>query len=377
MEKIEPISVTDDGGSGPGPVPDERRDKEATVRLFDEANGRVSSTAARRQLDRIAGNFEELADSAGVSSWTLVGSAIEEAVSSGSAFVAPKRIREILTRWNRDGVPGMYAGNAQGGDDASRPVTSHVTEAVTSGEGASHRFVRTPGGSAAGSVMLPVDRDPADIWDSTCGLLQGSLTAAAIDRLRNGVLISGYDAGVVYLTTSTSDLADEIAGGWQDTIQRKLAVVLRRPVRVKVSGPTPVPPNTRPGDKEVGSAGKRRTTSIRPPAPVRIPVFSLPECGMTSTQVWMSVLDDLQGSGAIPKPEIVSWLRDSVLLGRDEHDDALIVGVPHALAERRAARFLSAIETAAMHIVGFDCAIRIVRTQAWLSAREEGTGTEG
>jgi hypothetical protein len=188
-KKIEPIKVTVDGGSGPGPVPDERRDKEATVRLFDEANGRVSSTAARRQLDRIAGNFEELADSAGVSSWTLVGSAIDEAVSSGSAFVAPKRIREILTRWNRDGVPGMYAGNAQSGDDTSRPVTSHVTEAVTGGEGASHRFVRTPGGSAAGSVKLPVDRDPADIWDSTCGLLQGSLTAAAIDRLRNGVLI--------------------------------------------------------------------------------------------------------------------------------------------------------------------------------------------
>jgi hypothetical protein len=98
---------------------------------------------------------------------------------------------------------------------------------------------------------------------------------------------------------------------------------------------------------------------------------------MTSTQVWMSVLDDLRGSGAIPKPEVDAWLRDSELLGRDEDDDALIVGVPHPLAERRAARFLSAIETAAMHIVGFDCAIRIVRTQAWLAAREEGTGTEG
>ena len=96
---------------------------------------------------------------------------------------------------------------------------------------------------------------------------------------------------------------------------------------------------------------------------------------MTSTQVWMSVLDELRGSGAIPKPEIDSWLRDSVLLGRDE-DDGLVVGVPHALAERRAARFLSAIETAAMHIVGFDCAIRIVRTGTWL-AEQAATGTEG
>ncbi len=97
---------------------------------------------------------------------------------------------------------------------------------------------------------------------------------------------------------------------------------------------------------------------------------------MTSTQVWMAVLDELRASGAIPKPEIDSWLRDSVLLGRDG-DDALIVGVPHALAERRAARFLSAIENAAMHIAGFDCAIRIVRTQAWLAAQDDATGTEG
>jgi hypothetical protein len=97
---------------------------------------------------------------------------------------------------------------------------------------------------------------------------------------------------------------------------------------------------------------------------------------MTSTQVWMMVIDDLRASGAIPRPEVDAWLRDSVLLGRDE-DDALIVGVPHALAERRAARFRDAIETATMHIVGFDCAIRVVRTQTWLAAHEDGTGTDG
>lgn len=96
---------------------------------------------------------------------------------------------------------------------------------------------------------------------------------------------------------------------------------------------------------------------------------------MTSTQVWMSVLDELRGSGTIPKPEIESWLRDSVLLGRDD-DGALVVGVPHALAERRAARFLGAIGIAAMQIVGFDCTIRIVRTSAWLAA-QSATGTEG
>lgn len=98
---------------------------------------------------------------------------------------------------------------------------------------------------------------------------------------------------------------------------------------------------------------------------------------MTNTQVWTSVLDDLRGSGAIPRAEVDTWLRDSALIGRDEERDVLIVGVPHALAERRAKRFLAAIETAAMHIVGYDCAIEIVRTQDWLAAQDEATGTEG
>ncbi len=112
---------------GPGQAPDDRRDREATVRLFDEANGRESTVAARRQLGRIAGDIAGLAATAGVTGWTLVGSAIDEAVASGSAFVAPKRIREILARWDRDGVPAEYARVAPAGDAASRPVTSAVT----------------------------------------------------------------------------------------------------------------------------------------------------------------------------------------------------------------------------------------------------------
>lgn len=98
---------------------------------------------------------------------------------------------------------------------------------------------------------------------------------------------------------------------------------------------------------------------------------------MSSAQVWTSVLDDLRGSGAVPGAEIDTWLRDSELIGRDPESDAFIVGVPHALAERRAARFRSSLETATMHIVGFDCEIEIVRTQAWLTAQDVSTGTGG
>jgi hypothetical protein len=170
--------------------------------------------------------------------------------------------------------------------------------------------------------------------------------------------------------------------GREEIIQRKLSVALRRPVRivVTVNGPDdPEPePETRTPITSRNPAAKRSTPPGGPPsAPRSIPYFMVVECGMSSTQVWTSVLDDLRGSGAIPKAEVDSWLRDSVLIGRDPESDAFIVGVPHALAERRAARFLSQIESAAMQIVGFDCEILIVRTQTWLAMQEDSTGTEG
>lgn len=354
-------------GDGQGLPPDDQRDEDATVRLFDEANSRPTTAAARRHLKRIADDFADLAQVAGVSGWTLVGSAIDEAVSSGSAFVAPKRVREIVTRWSRDGVPSMYGSPSPSGDDlapvGSRPVTSESRS--------SHRSIRTVG--------LTNETDPVGIWDSTCRSLSGFLPKAVIEMLRAEVSIVGYDAGEVTLVASTDDLASRIRDEWQELVQRKLSVTLRRPVRIIFTaggqeGPEPAPETCVPQKPEA-----RRTIPVGgpPSAPRSIPYFMVAECGMSSTQVWTSVLDDLHGSGAVPKAEVDTWLRDSMLIGRDPESDAFIVGVPHALAERRAARFLSVIESTTMQIVGFDCEVQIVRTQIWLATQGEATGTEG
>jgi hypothetical protein len=371
-ETNEPDQASSIEGIDPGLPPDDRRDEDATVRLFDEANSRPSTAAARRHLKRIADDFADLAQGAGVSGWALVGSAIDEAVSSGSAFVAPKRVREIVTRWNRDGVPAMYAFSPPHGDDEARDGSRPVTGTRL----ASHRSVRT--------VDLPGTHDPVDIWDSTCRSLSESLPKGVVEALRADVWIAGYAVGEVTLVATTNELAACIRDDWEDLIQRKLSVALRRPVRIAVTvagpddpDPEPVPEN--PSPRSPRKPGTRRTAPVGgpPAAPRAIPYFMVAECGMSSTQVWTSVLDDLRGSGAIPKAEVDTWLRDSELIGRDPGNDAFIVGVPHALAERRAARFLSQIESAAMQIVGFDCEIQIVRTQTWLAAREEATGTEG
>jgi hypothetical protein len=148
-------------------------------------------------------------------------------------------------------------------------------------------------------------------------------------------------------------------------------------VRIVVTVAGPEEPEPEPVRRTRRSTSTAPSRIAPPPAPRAIPVFRVPECGMTSAQIWSAVLDDLRGSGSIPRGEVDTWLRDSMLIGRGGEDDALIVGVPHALAERRAIRFLSAIEQATMHIVGFDCSIEIVRTQTWLAEQDAGTGTEG
>ena len=47
----------------------------------------------------------------------MVTAAIYEAVDSGSAFVAPKRVREIVRRWLRDGLPAELALEADVDDE--------------------------------------------------------------------------------------------------------------------------------------------------------------------------------------------------------------------------------------------------------------------
>jgi hypothetical protein len=93
-------------GSGPGngDAPANGPDRAAALTAFVEANGRTPTAAEERLLGGIA-------DEAGSEhGWAIVTAAIYEAVDSGSAYVAPKRIREIVRRWLRDGLPEDIAG---------------------------------------------------------------------------------------------------------------------------------------------------------------------------------------------------------------------------------------------------------------------------
>lgn len=100
---IESPTLSQDSAPGHGP------DRAAALVAFGEANGREASPAEERLLAGIAAEGEALIGQGVTSGWAVVRAAIYEAVDSGSSYVAPKRVREIVRRWLRDGGAGHGA----------------------------------------------------------------------------------------------------------------------------------------------------------------------------------------------------------------------------------------------------------------------------
>jgi hypothetical protein len=70
--------------------------------------------------------------------------------------------------------------------------------------------------------------------------------------------------------------------------------------------------------------------------------------------------------GAVTKANLDTWLRQTNLIGRGD-DGALIVGVPHPLAQQRITRLLlPALRTAVRTVVGPSIGVEIVVTREWL-----------
>jgi hypothetical protein len=82
------------------------------LRAFESANDRAATPAERKLLGDLAARFEPVAaaahqeqDDVAGSGWSWLEAAVWDAVEAGSAFVAPRRVREILLRWEREGFP--------------------------------------------------------------------------------------------------------------------------------------------------------------------------------------------------------------------------------------------------------------------------------
>jgi hypothetical protein len=117
------------GGPGAQP-PMDAAAQMAALRAFEQANDRAATPAERKLLRDLAERFTPVAASAAASAdvpasgWGWLEAAVWEAVEAGSAFVAPRRLREILQRWERDGFPGTNAAGTSRQQEPVEPVTA-------------------------------------------------------------------------------------------------------------------------------------------------------------------------------------------------------------------------------------------------------------
>ncbi|MGC4192033.1 MAG: hypothetical protein QM589_12850 [Thermomicrobiales bacterium] len=360
-------------------APDTSRDESIAIQRFAEANDRQPTMAERRHLRQLAEFASPIVEQDDGAAWYLVVSAIEEAVSAGSSFVAPKRIREILARWSRDGVPVEYAGavpEASVVDGESMRRSRGV--AGVSGGGHRGLLVGSAAESVDGGPVLPNGRKARAVWTNACREIAGALGEAAAEGLLAGTAIAAYDTGAVTIRVRDEEQGAALLGEHAPLLERALRSQLRRPVRLAT-----VLAGTADDAMSSAPAGCSPESRVRRDGPSRpepvtlgvIPVFMIDRCGLTNRQLWSMVLHDLRERGAIPAADIDAWLRDAALLAADDSDGMVtfLLGVPHVLAQRRVeARFRSAIAGALATLLGdeaLDVGIDVTLLREW-HARE-------
>ena len=356
------------GGPG-GPPLDSARDEVAAFDAFEAANARRATPAERQLLRGLAERFDLAARTGGnptATGWAWIAAAAYEAVEAGSAFVAPRRLREILRRWERDGFPGTDESTSGGAVPPARTARAAVVDPVA---------LLAPGPDPP--LALPHGFDSRQTWAFTVGLLGTALDPTHLAALVRGSAISGYHDGEVTIAVPGAVQAEAMATSYRELISRKLSEALHRPVRLAVLV-------SDPGDDAADQAAARQLGPARDlefakpsaPEPDPVPVsFIVTECGLPSGQVWPAVLEEVVARGEISRANIDTWLRGTHLLDRTE-TGALVIGAPQALAQRRiASRFLAPLRAAVAATIGATPELEIVVTRDWLRTSQRGERT--
>jgi hypothetical protein len=240
--------------SGPGEPPDARRDEDAAIRGFEEANERPSTIAERRLLRNLATQFEEAAARTSMSGWRWVADAIDEAVSAGSRFVAPKRIREILGRWEVEGRDkDAFARNEPKRDTTAQPVTTQAPGRVGAGLVPAHGERDAASGRNSGrrnqQVRATTEPPPAftiaecgltsrQVWHTALGELRASADfgrAGAETWLRDTHLIGRSENGGLVVGVSNALALRRLEGRYLNTIEHVLAQVIGVALPVQIA----------------------------------------------------------------------------------------------------------------------------------------------
>ncbi|MDW8060998.1 MAG: hypothetical protein RMK01_13105 [Thermomicrobium sp.] len=234
------------------------------VACYEAANARPATPLERTLLAELEREFVSLAANRGERPSELVIAAIREAVASGSRYVAPKRVREILSRWARSSVrPGDPStrslshsvpsrGEASVSTEASaldRLLTSPVLdllvarleEAVAARLGESARSTDSSAASSPRSpdAVAPTVPGPspalAALWSLAQEHLSERLPALAFaECVRPARLLAAPAPDELVLGVPSAAIRRQLERRWLAQIREVLSTLLARPVRVRV-----------------------------------------------------------------------------------------------------------------------------------------------
>jgi hypothetical protein len=300
----------------------------AVVASFEAANDRAASPLEIELLAELETAFDGCARRAGEVGSDWVVAAIREAVGSGSRFVAPKRVREILSRW------GSERDRVRSGNRAAAGGTMAVAD-----------------------LRLPDGRGARDIWERALKLLGGALDAEEIERLFAGSEIVDYQAGTVTVTTATAEAAERLSGEYYELVARKLAEAMRRSVRIEFL------PAEHAAVIDATNVDATPGSAVDAGRPAAVPSFTLAG-GLNNLQLWSGALERL--ASRVTPATLETWLRPASLISVAE-DGALVVGAPNAFACKRLSSRLQADIAAVLgDLLGREVEVRVVVAQEWL-----------
>jgi hypothetical protein len=299
-----PVRPSPNGGSGPpaewgdypaaepglvdGPSP-------LVLSLFEAANDRRASRLERlllSELERDAAPAAEAVDATGPE-W--VAAALREAVASGSSFVAPKRVREILVRWAADGHQPLLAASP------IPPSTGPEPDAPTP----------LPAGDASPSLRPPTAAQ-ARAWEAALDRVAATLDRATYQRLLAGSRLLGWRGAEAVVAVASPDAVEKLSREYRPLVERALGQRFRKQVTVSFQN--------LPGDN---------TPASGPDQPVE-EVFTIRQADYEQGRmIWQAALAEL----ALLRPGDGAQLAEGVLLG-ETASGALALGLSSQRARR-------------------------------------------
>jgi hypothetical protein len=235
---------------GPGSQPPfDAPAEHAALHAFESANDRAATPAERKLLRDLAARCQPAAETANrqradvpASGWAWLEAAVWEAVEAGSAFVAPRRLREILLRWEREGFPVPR--------DPSPPSPRHTLRGS-----APQREPPPPRPLPPVFTVPEVGLSNRQVWAATLTEIarRGDVSSADLETWLRPAALIGHDGETLIVGAPNAVARDRIATRLLPALREAIAATVGVPLPIAVVVAADAEVGTRDRESETGS----------------------------------------------------------------------------------------------------------------------------